>query len=70
MNGSEKIIEISYFLQFFYMVKFTYFCIIGSFSGSSDGKIRIIDSLVVFLDGKINYFKMLYKKFCFYKTYI
>ena len=31
------------------MIKFTYFC--------------IIDSLVVFLDGKINYFKMLYNNF-------
>ena len=38
------------------MVKFTYFCIIDSFSGSSDGK--------------INYFKMLYNNFFFYKTYM
>ena len=45
------------------MVKFTYFCIIGSFSGSSDGKIYIIDSFSGSSDGKINYFKMLYNNF-------
>ena len=39
------------------------------FSGFLDGKIYIRGSLVAFLDGKINYFKMLYNTCFFYKTY-
>ena len=41
----------------------------GFLDGEIDIFFCIIGSLVVFLDDKINYFKMLHNKFFFYKTY-